>query len=898
MQHATAYNSLNDSPRKSPTTHPEAREEENTAQARTMHTRSAENHTRECTVDDFYATYITPKGWKRVNNTSMRGIISKLTEGGHINEDGQWRDLLTDEKFHGENAHFGRLAKVVEAVVEAASSQMPRRFAKNKRTCLFNSRPDNETLSEVEGSSFHVDAFNHFAKSTYTSDSSSGSAQYTTLGSGSGNTCNINTADVTFSYEFKLQKDDKKVLDDDMKTIGAAGHYLFADLRRASHFALTSEGKWARLWNHSRSHSAVTLFFDIHKNKEELIQGILFSSFADEFQLGFDPTVVRVLDSKKYWQYQFDVCHNDGTTHTYQTTEILHENCAAALYTRAMRVFKVRRVSERGDGLSLLDCDDNVLRDYWLWDDDDTLLEREIQNSLRAKFKEAAASDEEFEEIWKHFLHIEADGVVAWNGYRDAVPAPPAASTPYKFADPLNPKGSKSSKARVEGSTPRQEAGYIGPARPAQLESAPLQLHGRKHCRTLYTEVCVDLYKVDDPALFFFALEESVFTISWLRRVDSMHRDMSPGNTMLWQLAAADESNSPSKKPLCERYVTKMADLEYLKDYDKISMHDPITGTGDYMAIEVSHRMHLFYDSGLSGLLARRYFSYNFLHDLESILWMALDFVMHRMPRDRLLDKATWATCREHAVCMVSHANRLFVNTTEPVSARELLIKDVEASEELKETLASVYGLESPLVALADLLPTLRRTYKTVEDSTIVPHGSTRNAPQVTERMAASLFHANAKIYDDARKVFRDIITHYTPSEGLQPLVLLSQVDLQTGELLISEPAEGSKDQPMHDISPTATAHQEPPASAESECTTRKRKSADAARAKPAKRARTTPAPAPQKAPRKAAPHKQPATEHVILRRSKRLQASAESNAGGQQQGTTKSTKGSGSKKR
>ena len=52
-------------------------------------------------------------------------------------------------------------------------------------------------------------------------------------------------------------------LQDERQMLGGSGHIVFNDPCRTWHFSLTIEGNMARLWIHTRSHSAVTYAFDI-----------------------------------------------------------------------------------------------------------------------------------------------------------------------------------------------------------------------------------------------------------------------------------------------------------------------------------------------------------------------------------------------------------------------------------------------------------------------------------------------------------------------------------------------------------------------------------------------------------------------------------------------------------
>ncbi|KAL1748948.1 hypothetical protein HDZ31DRAFT_28594 [Schizophyllum fasciatum] len=777
------FSVLDDSPIHNSAPSPEDRSEDNTEQARAMHARSAEDHTRESTVGAFWATYI--ESYERVSKRDMATIVRHLKSDGHITRNGQWRDLILDEAHKTENAHFGRLVHVVEAIVNTAAAHI-HRFARENRTCLFECRPDNETLSEVPGSSFHVDALHHLAKSTYAPQTRAGSARCRTMLSAADQR-KINTADVVASWEVKLVRNPVTIRDDEKKTLGAAGHYLFADIRRKFHFSITVEATTARLWCHSRSHSGVTKAFDIHKNKAEFIQWILFASYGTEHQLGFDPTVTRVLDKHGCWQYQFDILDKDKRVCTYQTLKILHENCAARLYTRAMRVLKVRRVVQRGDSDSFSEEDPQTraLRDYWLNDDKQTKLEKEVQSALLEALRACTESEEELREVWRHFLEIVSDGVVEWEDVRDRVPGPPKNATPYTYADEKNPKGTKAASSKVEGNRLRETAEYIGPGKTPKTVASLLQLLGRKHCRTLYAHVCIDLYKIDEPAIFFFALDQTVFVLSWFRRIGWMHRDISPGNVMLFCLS------TDTRKPLRERYLMKLADLEYCKEYTRISRHDPITGTADYMAVEAQDRSHIFANNGDEVMLVDGYFSHNFFHDLESTVWMALEFVMRRVPRQEILSR-DWLELGPAVHKMKSLANLVFPNLTAASVQRRNLLKMRKSRDDLKELLTKVYGKDSPIANLTDLLRMLFHAYTTIENKlkdSDVPH-----EPASARRMPASLFEEQATIYDDIRAAFQQVSQYHANVEGQDAFIPFSRIDFATGEIReASETTQGDE---------------------------------------------------------------------------------------------------------
>ncbi|KAI5897640.1 uncharacterized protein SCHCODRAFT_02743998 [Schizophyllum commune H4-8] len=697
--------------------------------------------THETSVEDFWQTYVGPLGYQRVSSRDMRDILKRLRSEGHI-KCGKWSSLKPQEGLMADSAYKTSLVKVVNAVLKAAATCPSGRFSTDKRTTLFESRSQYEELREVPGAgthdpeSFHVDALHHLRESTYVPGARSGNACCNRIQSRRHKRL-INTADVVSSWQIKA-KCGSTYLDPSYKTCAAAGQYLYADIRRKFHFAITIEGTQARLWCHSRSLSVVTEMFDIHTSKEELIQWILFVSFATEHQLGFDQTVARVADKTKRWQYQFDIPQSDNTVRTYQTIDTLYESCTASLGHGALRVYKVKRVTEKGkaDTFSREDKQVYVLRDCWLLDDEGINLETEDQQALKRALQACTQSKEELDEVSRHFMQIEAEGVV---------------------------------------------------------EREELKLLGRKHRRTLFRHVCVDLYKIRDPAVFFFALDKAVFVLDWFRRIGWMHRDISPGNIMVRRLSET------STGPLCERYMAHLADLEWCREYSKISPQEFVAGTMRYMAFEALNDRHMFTQGSKKIKLADTYFVQNPLHDLESTLWMALEFAMCYVPRRLLSTKF----CEDPSSTLVSlerRCNDLFPHSTPATWERTMFLLKAPSWKEVESLLRKIHGDDSPLTRLPSLLIDLTGVHEAVEKR-IDYDGYQFDDDGAQKRMPKELFDEHAKIYDDVRAVFQTISRYYADVEGQDAFVPLGRVDLCTGKIFAEPditPSEGSACEAMN----------------------------------------------------------------------------------------------------
>ncbi|KAI5888162.1 uncharacterized protein SCHCODRAFT_02512564 [Schizophyllum commune H4-8] len=552
---------------------------------------------RVCFIDTFWAECIAPNGYNRIPSENMAAIVQRLKKDGHLMpRAGRWKVLAqrnaNASPLQKYKLRQAQVANIVEAVIAAASETLRDRFCEKDRRCLFEGRDSEEKLSEVQGAIYHVDAINHRAASSCVEDSKRGGAHYTTTRS-TESKCNINTADITASWQIPLKSSPANNTYGSLKerSVEAARHYLFADMRRTCHHSITLEATTARLWHHSRSGAAVSLPIDINKNKDEFIQWILFTSFASDCELGFDPTVTRVLDNSGQWQYQFDVLHKDKMVRTYQTVKALLERCHTSPYDRAMRVFEVRRIAEKGNGDSFSKVDTNsyALQDYWRADCEQRRAETGVQRKLHWALKRNTCSEVELRE------------------------PPPSLSLTMIMKSLVHRLKYRTSTCTIywpsrQGFSTLRRADAVG------------RIMHREH----------------DPAVFFFALDQATFVLFWLRRIGWLHRDVSTGNLLLRRIVSDD----PSAGPLCERYQLKLHDLEYALEYSWTSPGDGLVGTCDFLAIEVAERTYKFAPKSPDNRRSNINFHRNFLHDLESLAWIALDFATIHVPRRRLLSEA------------------------------------------------------------------------------------------------------------------------------------------------------------------------------------------------------------------------------------------------------------------
>ncbi|TRM62900.1 hypothetical protein BD626DRAFT_432263 [Schizophyllum amplum] len=731
---------------------------ENIEAGRTRHIDSALRKTRSCGISEFYETYMPD--WQRLTANEAALMIKTLKEENVI-VDKQWAALPTPTKVNGrwpkaEDAHFKGLETVFKRVRGVAERLFSQRFCQNTRTTKFMCRPRQTTDSEVNGSSHMVDAITVRRYSSYPKEAKeSGSAHNSSVRLRRTGQV-VYTADVLVSGEFKLGGDNKDRQDNDRKTFGHAGHAFYNDVGRVAVFSFTIEGNRMRLFCNTRSHTCISVAFKIDEVPEELVQFILFNYYASPVQLGLDPTVSRIVDTKGHLQYRFRIYNaTKDTCVTYQTARVIDESSAVELYSRAMRVFEVYRVLDASPSTrhSLLADIPNVLRDYWVYDDVPN--ESEIQGAIRKRLEELNVWDS----VKDHFMNIMEDGVVtappSEGSVRETVPGPHARAAPYQFVNPVDPSHTGASKSKISSAHRLRANGASGagaPAKPARPPK-PLHLHGKKHARTLYEQLCLDLYKVDDPAFFFWALSQIVTILRYMKLAGFLHRDGSPGNYLLHflGLGKAPRSTAGTKR---EDWIAIMSDLEYARPYFGGTGHDPLTGTAYYVAGEVQDHKYHFYPMSIDAKRpdASPFFAFNFYHDLESVMWMALAFVIRSVSEKKLNDEVEGIPVTE---TLQNFAAEMFLPNIDGDGSRWQYIKDPEMTRKLGDFLKQIYH-DSPIPELRELIFDLNRAYVALEASADTPGIQLNNGRKAYD---PALFKDD--VYDKFEAVFLRISNHF-----------------------------------------------------------------------------------------------------------------------------------------
>ncbi|KAI4525634.1 hypothetical protein K525DRAFT_191081 [Schizophyllum commune Loenen D] len=618
---------------------------------------------------DFYKTYL--EGWGRVGDDDMQHLVQHLIEEEIYQQD-HWRDIPGAKAYASDvhRAHiWNPMQRVFADVVKTAAAVLGASSGMEKRRATFECAHGSETFAEnleIE-QSFAVDGWTELAIPSKRGKKP-GCAYEMHIGDPSDRTALwVRAADVGITARWERRSSKKTRMQNEYNTIGAASHILSTDRRRAFHVSITMEDTVARLWYHSRSFSVVSEPFDVNKNPAELIQFILFSTYATDRQLGLDDHVARVLDREDRLQYQYVVKPNpnDHRCIIYQTVDVLSEpphEASAALHDSGVVVWCVQPAKHWKDGRSVPEgAPFHALKDFAQLEDRPR--EWELQANVRKAMKKVAQSPEEWQAMRKSLVTIMADGPMALTEQNE-VP-----------------------------------------------EGVEVYFKRRRRSVTVYKEVCVDLYKLEDPSVQFFALSKVAEILSWWKRIGAVHRDPSPGNFLV-QLPDHEDAS-------IHECVVKITDLESMQFYNELGPWDCYTGTDYYMAIEAQAGRHLFCppDAPLS-LIALNHYNHSPYNDLEPTLWMALDYVTHRAD-GLLLGTNPSASLLASLHYQLTYRELIFTRYTGSETRTRLMQGDPAECEMLRATLVRAYGSRSPVPHLVDMIYAMAKAYRHAQRSVI-----------------------------------------------------------------------------------------------------------------------------------------------------------------------------------
>ncbi|KAI6107333.1 hypothetical protein EV401DRAFT_1892135 [Pisolithus croceorrhizus] len=394
---------------------------------------------------------------------------------------------------------------------------------------------------------------------------------------------------VAVSFEFKKGTQGKTGCKD---VIWSLHHIMHSDPRRRATFGVTIENTEMRFWFTCRAVTLVSKSFNFCSEPEHLIYFFCSLAFAEDHELGWDPTIQRVR----------------GEDLVYQTTRVISDFSADALIGSGTRVFEERPKSP--NGTIVKNAEPLVLKDSWR--DCDRDREDIILEQIFADLWEKKGSEQE--EAMKYFVTVLAAGNVMVDGKIDSTDSLLRGSDLPAERSFYPPPVDEVPKAKLirsgEGYTP------TFPFVPCSTEYS--KVPHRIHSRLVFKEVCQPIYELRTLDTVFATLEDTRKALQFLHSVDWVHRDISGGNVLRWGK------------------IGKLADLEYAKRMDSNTTHEVRTGTLEFMACEVEAQKYLF-----RPIMRRRVgaddstsFRFNPLHDMESVWWIATWILYHHVDQE------------------------------------------------------------------------------------------------------------------------------------------------------------------------------------------------------------------------------------------------------------------------
>ncbi|TFK22962.1 hypothetical protein FA15DRAFT_705880 [Coprinopsis marcescibilis] len=692
-------------------------------------------HTFSCPSDEWFLAFLADDENSEVWSDETASKVLRQLDSEVFNEDDGWVALsekLAEKPIGHENDVYSTLDSIYKAIVKKAQEIHPSKLV---ATTSFRTTPNDRPQFDVQSNDTRPDGQSSLVmvpadisgvrRSSRIAEREQDQEQKLLPVSKRASEC-------AGIYEFK--KDEAAREDNNKQMVFGASQLFYNDPRRRFTYGMTIEKTSTRLWFFNHSFICTTDPFDCNENPEALIRWFLYMTFANETQLGFDPTVKRLeKDKEVFFRYQV----NDKYYRTIGNP--IAEDSAWLMNSRAVRVWTVRLSDVDGNFIEDREeeKEEHVLKDVWLYDDIPGELEN--QNAILKAAKDLDTSspvsdgNETREKIINNlFLTIMGDCIVQIGNEDDITAVRPANATNINLIDDVDEVLDRASKASAsirqsEMSAPNPDVRSKNGG-DEQEPDVYLKHHRRIHRRIVFREKCKPFYEVGNLELGLHCLVTYAFALNTFREIGYLHRDISFGNCLVFVKAG-------------QPAVPKISDLEYCKKYNQISEHDPTTGTPEFMATEVRLRDLLFtpapdmtdepivlnpfaymmqkdpiaepsrvslVPSKNGRTLQSQSFHFHYYHDLEGVVWLFVWLLLSFIPQSfietpKQQDISEWR----------GYFNSLFQNGS--IAGRQRLM--LAQVGKLKDTIKSwgwYDGLHQVIDAL-DCIPKLVEDYKALE---------------------------------------------------------------------------------------------------------------------------------------------------------------------------------------
>ncbi|KAJ3541551.1 hypothetical protein NM688_g6067 [Phlebia brevispora] len=419
--------------------------------------------------------------------------------------------------------------------------------------------------------------------------------------------------------ELKKHDEDKDVQDNIKKVTKSMARCFHQDPRRRFIYAFTIENTSMRLWFCDRTQIVVSEPFNFIIDHGPVVHFFLSTMYADPADYGLD-TTMRPLDDGL--QYDIAVRSAGGHTRVYRTIESLFISNSYAIRDKGTRVWKVTEVKNGREVGGLL-----TLKDTWV--NADRTAEGTNIEDVRSQC--ASGSSDILSNL--SIVSVEYHGNVYFDR-KGCLELDCSRSLVNHVTGGSGPATTREEPARTQSSS--CTSNQIGAARLA-------------HYRIVTKDVCKPLDEERSLAIIFRALASTCLALQNMHAAGWVHRDVSTGNILLTSVGDA-----------------LLADFQYAK---RMGEGDEFrAGTAEFRAVEVDSNSYKFkLDELPSAYMKERYpdmldkfekfeeeyraerkaresfeflvnftvttkerppFRYNPLHDLESLWWIAVYFIV------------------------------------------------------------------------------------------------------------------------------------------------------------------------------------------------------------------------------------------------------------------------------
>ncbi|KAF5348485.1 hypothetical protein D9756_009669 [Leucocoprinus leucothites] len=532
----------------------------------------AEQMTRElwqCPIQDFLAYYAPCCPTKESVDDAVAALQHWMPAGG------SWRGFSNKPPSKmdglGKKTVFGKPTPIIKALSKTSC------FCENedrRRDLGFHYMDCGGTpiKGEIDGSSFRVDAclttslHNIRPKELWVSD-------------------------MALVAEFKKSSDANKVYDDRLKVVSAANHIMNDDPRRIWTYAITIEDEKMAVWYFSRSHSVKSEDIDFTKDRRTFLQVFMSFIFAKEDEMGFDPSVRRIIHEDEI-RYIYTITPDSAPSRYFRTIAPIFNPRVGCIIGRKTRVWQAEEVNESSDAAIVLDNGGKkvALKDVWL--DEGSRTEKEIQNLIFRQLQEIASArwDWPVGSLGEYtaaalrdfpsnlpFMRIECDG----RGRKCKEPHDKAKPDAIILQPlPITPAPQRATKLRLphssqkHSSAPTTKSGHSSPA-PSRASRPPRKYLAKQQYRLVYHDIGFALHDSQDLKTAFNAIRDILIALTLLFLAGWVHRDVSTGNIIVVKTG--------------DSFRGLLSDFEYAKEANRADepKHDPKTGTPFFMPLEI-----------------------------------------------------------------------------------------------------------------------------------------------------------------------------------------------------------------------------------------------------------------------------------------------------------------------